>query len=75
MIKSVLEHLIGRGKRIDVTRSCAFVIQAITLVWRVTTEGKSREIPLLERVLCHPRILDFSKGQLTAIPKSPDSRY
>jgi hypothetical protein len=63
MIKSVLEHLIGRGKRIDVTRSCAFVIQAITLVWRVTTEGKSREIPLLARVLCVvPGILDFSKG-------------
>jgi hypothetical protein len=29
-----LEHLIGSLKRIDVPRSCAFVIQAITLVWR-----------------------------------------
>jgi hypothetical protein len=38
-------------------------------------EGKSREIPLLARVWCRPDILDFYKGQRTAIPKSPDSRY
>jgi hypothetical protein len=28
-----IEHLIVRVKRIDVPRSCAFVIHAITLVW------------------------------------------
>jgi hypothetical protein len=34
MIGVPLEHLIGSGERIDVPRSCALVIQAITLVWR-----------------------------------------
>ena len=37
MISVPLEHLIGRGKRIDVPRSCALVIHAITLVSGVTT--------------------------------------
>src|SRR5258708_330488 len=69
MIKSVLEHLIGRGKRIDVTRSCAFVIQAITLVWRVTTEGKSREISLLARVLWRSRYFRFFQRSTTGYSK------
>jgi hypothetical protein len=59
----VLEHLIGGGKRIDVTRSCALVIQAITLVWRVTNRTESREKPLLARLSCVRRIWDSSTVQ------------
>ena len=50
MIRVPFEHLIGSGNRIDVPRSCAFVIQAITLVWRVTTRAVSSRTPLLARL-------------------------
>jgi hypothetical protein len=39
----VLEHLIGSAQRIDVPRSCALVIQAITLVCKVTPAGNAAE--------------------------------
>jgi hypothetical protein len=46
----VLEHLIGNAKRIDVPRSCAFVIQAITLVCEVTCRAASAQMPRLARL-------------------------
>src|ERR1700722_3505853 len=49
----VFEHLIGGGERIDVPRSCAFVIQAITLVCEVTPCVRWRRTPLLARLLAH----------------------
>ena len=42
MIRVLFEHLIGSPQRIDVPRSCAFVIYAITLVLGVTTGAKLR---------------------------------
>jgi hypothetical protein len=40
---SVFQHLIGSAQLVDVPRSCALVIQAITLVWRVTAAPESAE--------------------------------
>jgi hypothetical protein len=64
MIRVPFEHLIGSRERIDVPRSCAFVIPAITLVWRVTTSTGSRRIPLLARLFtnCRPDEQSLSRG-------------
>jgi hypothetical protein len=72
----VFEHLIGSAERIDVPRSCALVIQAITLVWRTHTRRYEERKSAARKAFArfgqdHPRrryrqntlaILDYSKA-------------
>jgi hypothetical protein len=55
----VLEHLIGSAERIDVPRSCAFVIQAITLVCEVTCRAASAQMLRLARLFAAWNIAAF----------------
>jgi hypothetical protein len=49
-----VEHLIGSEERIDVPRSCALVIHAITLVCKVTSGDAHGDKPLPARLLTLP---------------------
>src|SRR5580700_1644950 len=80
----VFEDLIGSAERIDVPRSCALVIQAITLVCTVTSRVEWPGIRPLARLLapCRTdvhrahkacfRSPDFQPtGQSPSVPRSP----
>jgi hypothetical protein len=66
MISVPFEHLIGSRKRIDIPRSCALVIHAITLVSGVTTGAKVRDWQRFHAVVAFGRPIGLQNEWMLA---------